>query len=153
MCGENSPWLLFDSGMRGSPPRVRGKRLRICTAIPRKRITPACAGKTIHAVYPAHFTRDHPRVCGENRGCSALTYAGVGSPPRVRGKRNQESEHGFACGITPACAGKTLLVLERRKNEKDHPRVCGENRSSAKSLAVSPGSPPRVRGKPSHRSA
>ena len=45
-CGENSPWLLFDSGTRGSPPRMRGKLEIPRRPHPRPGITPAHAGKT-----------------------------------------------------------------------------------------------------------
>ena len=66
-------------------------------------------------------------MCGENDIRQVEKYYDTGSPPRVRGKHPYKFLRSRFDGITPACAGKTLLVLERRKNEKDHPRVCGEN--------------------------
>ena len=50
-----------------------------------------------------------------------------GSPPRVRGKRDDKGIFEFLLGITPACAGKTLEMLYNAKDIWDHPRVCGEN--------------------------
>ena len=51
-------------------------------------------------------------------------------------------------GITPACAGKTPILLIQYFSSKDHPRVCGENRVIILNLLTLIGSPPRVRGKP-----
>ena len=49
-------------------------------------------------------------------------------------------------GITPACAGNSLLfgILEAQK--KDHPRVCGEQGGGNGGHGAGKGSPPRVRG-------
>ena len=50
-------------------------------------------------------------------------------------------------GITPAGAGKTQFCLRCKLPARDHPRRCGENPPSAKSLTAKHGSPPQVRGK------
>ena len=50
--------------------------------------------------------KDHPRVCGEK--CHAHLVA----------------IQDF--GITPACAGKSGLLLYLHLIIRDHPRVCGE---------------------------
>ena len=53
----------------------------------------------------------------------------------------------FPFGITPACAGKSVLFNIYQVIAEDHPRVCGEK---ARTLIVQDepqGSPPRVRGK------
>ena len=49
--------------------------------------------------------------------------------------------------ITPACAGKTQFVPLTSYNERDHPRVCGENTTRPLLTLRLTGSPPRVRGK------
>ena len=50
----------------GSPPQVRGKRLRACPTAAQDGITPAGAGKTkLRAAYHV-VAQDHPRRCGEN---------------------------------------------------------------------------------------
>ena len=51
-------------------------------------------------------------------------------------------------GITPACAGKTRNKSIFNYTGRDHPRVCGENKSITAIALKRPGSPPRVRGKP-----
>ena len=93
------------------------------------------------------FSKDHPRVCGENLFNQILHRACVGSPPRVRGKRARDNWAYWRLRITPACAGKTHARLEVLIIRWDHPRVCGENSSRPASMSALIGSPPRVRGK------
>ena len=86
---------------------MRGKRLsedydKIITGI-----TPADAGKTVVYCYLVRRGQDHPRGCGENRKSSEKTYATLGSPPRMRGKRIHKRFVPSLPGITPADAGKT----------------------------------------------
>ncbi len=50
-------------------------------------------------------------------------------------------------GITPACAGKSILGKDRCLQRQDHPRVCGEKAFFAIAFSCLAGSPPRVRGK------
>ena len=71
--------------------------------------------------------RDHPRVCGENIQKALVDYVELGSPPRVRGKRDTQHARASPDRITPACAGKTSFIMHRRCRYQDHPRVCGEN--------------------------
>ena len=49
-------------------------------------------------------------------------------------------------GITPACAGNTLLLRNFPRNFEDHPRLCGEYRKSTQVICHGTGSPPPVRG-------
>ena len=66
VCGENFLLTLVCYVKIGSPPRVRGKQERIKTCEGVRRITPACAGKTLASFSTQRFAWDHPRVCGEN---------------------------------------------------------------------------------------
>ncbi len=68
-----------------------------------------------------------------------------GSPPRVREELELPLFFLFLCGITPACAGRTIPYSATWKQEKDHPRVCGKNPPYKSLHAPPPGSPPRVR--------
>ena len=126
---------------------MRGKLGLSYPRLARARITPACAGKTLSQKIPHFCLTDHPRVCGEN----AFYPEGVedirGSPPRVRGKQGADGSGAGAGRITPACAGKTFVVLIPASPYTDHPRVCGENRRHIYDQPRRDGSPPRVRGK------
>ena len=71
----------------------------------------------------------------------------LGSPPRVREKRQVTLLKAHQNRITPACAGKTLRRLLTLGHVQDHPRVCGKNLQKSLSVDIRLGSPPRVREK------
>ena len=50
-------------------------------------------------------------------------------------------------GITPACAGKRMIIVSVGETHRDHPRVCGEKSGPCFAPPPRRGSPPRVRGK------
>ena len=85
-CGENRSFVALFYYIPGSPPRMRGKRLPKCRENPRRRITPAHAGKTIKKRTAIAMRPDHPRACGENFAIDMSLYNSPGSPPRMRGK-------------------------------------------------------------------
>lgn len=95
-----------------SPPLARG--------IPRSRsisslilgITPACAGNTDVAKLWLNGFEDHPRLRGEYSPASALVTVYLGSPPLARGIPCSQGRIIFLKGITPACAGNTIICLE-----------------------------------------
>ena len=126
--------------MRG---KVSGFRFR--GGVPR--ITPAYAGKSTMRTTTANCPRDHPRVCGEKKAFANEIEMELGSPPRMRGKGfvtlTYDNEH----RITPAYAGKSLLVCCFQLRSWDHPRVCGEKNRLTKEADRYGGSPPRMRGK------
>ena len=107
VCGENPVANKLHDIFRGSPPRVRGKRTDYVLRIEHRRITPACAGKTVPFVKQRKCKEDHPRVCGENWIIARKVTIRPGSPPRVRGKLFCLTPTSPQIGITPACAGKT----------------------------------------------
>ena len=130
----------------GSSPRVRGTpTLPILPNAP-PRIIPACAGNTPSRRRTGGSPRDHPRVCGEHTIQQTSAVRHRESSPRVRGTR-QSSPHGYRLtGIIPACAGNTRRSRIRRKDSRDHPRVCREHVMDVGDSTVEPGSSPRVRG-------
>ena len=64
-CGEKRPASVSFRSFSGSPPRMRGKGLRLRSCRRHPRITPAHAGKSDSRRGWAARPRDHPRVCGE----------------------------------------------------------------------------------------
>ena len=139
--------IIQKSTNAGSPPQVRGKRLRACPTAAQDGITPAGAGKTQSAKYFILPTKDHPRRCGENVAIFFFMFYLSGSPPQVRGKHRAVQLPIVKIGITPAGAGKTLFVLLPQITKRDHPRRCGENLSCPPTFLALSGSPPQVRGK------
>ena len=110
---------------------MRGKPRRFCRQNISSGITPADAGKTHRRFWSAYQTWDHPRGCGENFGQLCDPVFKIGSPPRMRGKPFCVNPYITAYRITPADAGKTAPALGSGFQSRDHPRGCGENRSSA----------------------
>ena len=86
-------------------------------------------------------------MCGENQYLQVGGDSDAGSSPRVRGKLHVDNEGAHACGLIPACAGKTFGGCLACSDFGAHPRVCGENARFARWVQVEPGSSPRVRGK------
>ena len=73
---------------QGIPPVHAGRTDNLdFSAKQHRRITPACAGKTIHSIFPSPCRRHHPRACEENIDRDTDEELREGSPPRVRGKR------------------------------------------------------------------
>ena len=151
-CGENRARSAAGFTKYGSPPQVRGKHPRGGCCFCPSRITPAGAGKTASGLHKAKGGQDHPRRCGENSAPQQPRASCAGSPPRMRGKRNNFLNVSRQPRITPADAGKTLKSFIVGRDTKDHPRGCGENVKHFLRLLTNIGSPPRMRGKqyPAH---
>ena len=147
VCGEKTSASSLFNTAAGSPPRVRGKELRVETCFSHDGITPAYAGKRSLPLMQASSSQDHPRVCGEKRSISIFSRQALGSPPRMRGKALQLPLCILDMRITPAYAGKSNTFLCKGLTARDHPRVCGEKGLIKVSACGREGSPPRMRGK------
>ena len=147
MCGEKIIAHVIPELAQGSPPRVRGKAAQSLVPQVGAGITPACAGKSQGGCCRQPASSDHPRVCGEKFERSDPRFPSRGSPPRMRGKAFRVGLAGRILGITPACAGKSLLSSAGGFHNQDHPRVCGEKTLAVQSSVEDQGSPPPVRGK------
>ena len=111
------------------------------------RIIPAHAGQTDSLTGFFGLMTDHPRACGANLEPVADVFLGVGSSPRMRGKRRGQRHRGSRLRIIPAHAGQTRRACFRSSPHTDHPRACGANERLAWFVAVEAGSSPRMRGK------
>ena len=110
VCGKNCPLSLEVLRGLGSPPRMREKHICACKRALANGITPAYAGKTCKKTPPVRVPRDHPRVCGKNLIAALDEMFSLGSPPRMREKRDNITRGRLRDGITPAYAGKTLQL-------------------------------------------
>ena len=86
-------------------------------------------------------------MCRKNILKMLSKFASVGSLPRVQEKQLQYSINRKNWRITPACAGKTVFLVQMMKHHQDHPRVCGKNYYGDELRTSAVGSPPRVREK------
>ena len=126
VCGEylaTGPLILPKPG---SPPRVRGIRVRCAGVIGARRFTPACAGNTAWLSLTPKMTTVHPRVCGEYISTLRRFAISTGSPPRVRGILDRAERKAGRHRFTPACAGNTAPRPSFVCSLTVHPRVCGE---------------------------
>ena len=132
---------------QGSPPRGRGKVNALAFSYDGLRITPAWAGKSSMIFQPLTVFPDHPRVGGEKLSCPAHGRHYQGSPPRGRGKVPTKTYQVPKIRITPAWAGKRLMLTPNSARTWDHPRVGGEKFWLHVLWSPRRGSPPRGRGK------
>ena len=75
----------------------------------------------------------------------------TGSPPRARGRPGRYAGSLAVIGLTPACAGTTLLGLLRCPPPRAHPRVRGDDLRVDLDNGRAFGSPPRARGRLPHQ--
>ena len=147
VCGEKTYRDSPTYPAAGSPPRMRGKASGPGVLSSLSGITPAYAGKSPVRELLLIVSRDHPRVCGEKLAGRCPAPAGLGSPPRMRGKVSRLRYLSRHSRITPAYAGKRILRRLRQISPLDHPRVCGEKCVGSGGQCGAAGSPPRMRGK------
>ena len=91
----------------GTPPRARGRPFVLGPLVTAVGNTPACAGKTLVAIWRRCWRREHPRVRGEDWAYLMLAADYAGTPPRARGRPTKFLVIHHTRGNTPACAGKT----------------------------------------------
>ena len=101
---------IFSDGL-GSPPLARGIpwcqiRRHFMTGI-----TPACAGNTRFITKIRRVAWDHPRLRGEYGKVLLVRQLSIGSPPLARGIQIKLYFSFSREGITPACAGNTILTF------------------------------------------
>ena len=108
-------------------------------------ITPARAGKTATMTPVICTSEDHPRSCGKDHDAIFEQAVELGSPPLVRERRQVKVIVIKNHGITPARAGKTILIHRSYLPHQDHPRSCGKDATSHSRNPLLGGSPPLVR--------
>ena len=150
-CGANLLSNIKSNYVTGSSPRMRGKLSGCYGNNARQRIIPAHAGQTFGRPRACSRLSDHPRACGANFCCQAVSPLTFGSSPRMRGKRCCGSTDHGGFRIIPAHAGQTSAMSLSSRVTSDHPRACGAN-VTLPNLSASPsGSSPRMRGKHQRR--
>ena len=91
MCGEKLATGSRTRKAAGSPPHVRGKESEKPDCDDKRRITPACAGKSGNQPRLMPMRRDHPRMGGEKRHVGCSVSGSMGITPAWAGKRLKRS--------------------------------------------------------------
>ena len=94
-------------------------------------VHPACAGNSIADVSTSPYRSVHPRVCGEQSNGLHGSRNESGSSPRVRGTDTSISCCARARRFIPACAGNRRTTAACASCRTVHPRVCGEQPTTA----------------------
>ena len=145
--GENDCPGDADGRRRGSSPLTRGKPHRALLDRYDAGLIPAHTGKTRSVFHLSPALPAHPRSRGENAAEETAVDIHLGSSPLTRGKRATHAPVGFANGLIPAHAGKTIQPRECRAEHRAHPRSRGENTWRLLVTQMSVGSSPLTRGK------
>ena len=145
MCGKDYKALSVPINCPGSPPLAReGRAVTICI-IPLSRITPACVGRTQRCPNLVLLRQDHPRVCGNDCVVTSHGFKGRGSPPLAREGPIEFCDNIHRIRITPARAGRTIIICLLLLVLGDHPRSRGKDLSTLSVAAAALGSPPLAR--------
>ena len=91
---------------------MRGKGKMAVQVNRETRITPAYAGKSQAKQCSGMAQWDHPRLCGEKSTFFSSSSINLGSPPPMRGKAMKLMLWQKAFRITPAYAGKRILLQQ-----------------------------------------
>ena len=107
---------------------------------------PAGAGSSAVRAAGSGRRGDQPCGCGEQEYEDYITSPGRGPTPRVWGARQPHRPGGHRGGTIPEGAGSTRNWSSAPRISWDHPRRCGEQRTSNAATWRGSGPIPRVRG-------
>ncbi len=146
-CGEDYKEAGDKPILAETPPRMRGRLVPTAAVELVRRNTPAHAGKTLRLSPKVRHTGKHPRACGEDLPLCRRPLPLSETPPRMRGRLGDSSNHVIFLGNTPAHAGKTYRTTIGRYRSWKHPRACGEDIQAMVQNPISGETPPRMRGR------
>ena len=132
----------------GSSPRLRGAPVDTTSVCLVGGLIPASAGSTPGRAHHRDLDQAHPRVCGEHAIASVIGTRTAGSSPRLRGARNPLRNRNCPARLIPASAGSTRSRIPDQRQQRAHPRVCGEHATTTHRRGNGRGSSPRLRGAP-----
>ena len=142
---RRAPRRLVETAV-GSAPRARGTEPIQRPGLPRRRLSPACAGNGVPVANTPRPTTAQPRVRGERHPRQHTQPLVVGSAPRARGTVAAAFVAGSIGRLSPACAGNGSARRRRPRSAPAQPRVRGERGARPEPPCDAVGSAPRARG-------
>ena len=119
--GEDASESVSAGDLMETPPLTRGRPKFPKGIAVRLRNTPAYAGKTGRKANAATSVEKHPRLRGEDPIRSLMLYSRPETPPLTRGRLHHRSAVFRQVGNTPAYAGKTPRVHDKRRDLPETP--------------------------------
>ena len=148
MCGKDYTETMQNNSAQGSPPLAREglfyelQKLFVC------RITPAHTERPRLKHFRLPQCKDHPRMCGKDESIISFPTSTIGSPPLAREGQSIAPSFLKRIRITPARAGRTLLLAVLLSIRRDHPRSRGKDKADIRGDCLLVGSPPLAREGP-----
>ena len=147
VCGEHKVAFANNEQVQGSSPRMRGTHVLSRAADDLHGLIPTYAGNTGHYTVRGGVHGAHPHVCGEHTGEVRLSFAHLGSSPRMRGTLIiRQKRPILGGGLIPTYAGNTCMRESHPRTSRAHPHVCGEHPQPSPGRGLGGGSSPRMRG-------
>ena len=139
---------MMPAGGLGAHPRSRGENGSVLSFYAGGGSSPLTRGKPTERGPARVRPWAHPRSRGENDRPTPKGLTLNGSSPLTRGKHLVKRTPPYRQGLIPAHAGKTSSGSRRASGGQAHPRSRGENLMRSPWFAMSSGSSPLTRGKP-----
>ena len=146
-CGGSHVLVQLMGVVRGTSPRVRGKRTAGGLRHPGLGYIPARAGEARSSTTPPTTAWVHPRACGGSASSHHAQAVWQGTSPRVRGKQVGRAPGERDRGYIPARAGEAPRPAPPLPWPAVHPRACGGSHVGEEGVITLYGTSPRVRGK------
>ena len=148
MRGEDASGVRRYGAELETPPHAWGRHDPAVLAVPKKRNTPTCVGKTHRGACSKVQRKKHPHMRGEDgrsvshtrvalgntptcvgKTCGRERKAACGSetPPHAWGRLEQQAKGYKEARNTPTCVGKTASSNTAKKLSKKHPHMRGED--------------------------
>ena len=146
-CGADSRASHPPAFRTGSSPQVRGRLARDAESVATGGLIPAGAGQILCILTPQLRKWAHPRRCGADYVNDMLSLVEQGSSPQVRGRFPDRPRQSWRKRLIPAGAGQIVRVPGAGTGARAHPRRCGADGMSMRTVPTRRGSSPQVRGR------
>ena len=133
-------------GVQGLPLHAQGIPIARKQQIKAAGITPACTGNTFFLSFFCNVRWDYPCMRREYQMTQTAMHPQIGLPLHAQGILRMNNFLNTATGITPACAGNTLLIFLSFMSVRDYPCMRREYLTASNCLNDPEGLPLHAQG-------